>query len=137
MLRANQIAQPCYCFSRTKEVSEFSFAIKRGGIPNDMVMNVSLVCMSAYDEGVFAFEKAGCEIITDLICFFRRDFAGFERLANLICDHIVYFVFPCKILVLPFCKSKLRINSSIVAGIARNQFAIISLIQIQSILCSI
>ena len=98
---------------------------------------MSFVHMCTNNEGVFAFEKARRKIIADLICLFRRDFAGFERLANLICDHIVHFVLSCKILVLPFRKSKLCINSSIVTGIARNQFAIISLIQIQSIFCSI
>ena len=102
-----------------------------------MVMNVSLVCMSAYDEGVFAFEKAGCEIITDLICFFRRDFAGFERLANLICDYIIHFFFSCNMLVLSFRKSKLCINSSVVTGIARDQFAVIGFIGVNGISGSI
>ena len=102
-----------------------------------MVMNVRLVCMGTNYKGMFALEKSGGEIIADLICFFWRNFTGLERLANLICDNIVLFVLAGVVLVLPFRKSKLRIYSSIIAGITRNQFAVIGFIGVYGVSGSI
>ena len=67
-----------------------------------MVVNMSFVCMRTNKESVFAFEKAGSKIISDLVCFLRRNFTGFERLAHLINEHIVLFFFSGKVFVLPF-----------------------------------
>ena len=87
---------------RSAEISELSFAIKGDGVPIDMIVNMSFIGMSANKESVFSFEKARSEIIADLVCFLRRNFSGFERLAYLVNEYIVLFVFSGKVLVLPF-----------------------------------
>jgi len=68
----------------------------------DMIVDMSFVGMSADKESVFSFEKAGGKIIADLVCFLRRDLARFERLANLVNEHIILFVLAGKGFVLPF-----------------------------------
>lgn len=63
---------------------------------------MGFVYVRANDKSVFPFEKAGGEIIADLICFFRRNFTGLKGLANLIGDHIVLFFLTGDMLILPF-----------------------------------
>ena len=70
-----------------------------------MIMNVRFINVRTNNKSVFSFEKARSKIIANLICFFRCDFSRFERLANLIGDYIVLFVFSGEELILPFCKA--------------------------------
>ena len=42
------------------------------------------------DKSVLAFREPHGKLITDLVGFFGGDFSGFERLPNLICDHITF-----------------------------------------------
>ena len=102
MFRTDKVTQPCHGSVRSAEVSELLCAIKRDGVPIDMIVDVGFVGMSADKESVFSFEKAGGEIIADLVCFLRRDFARFERLANLVNEHIILFVLAGKGFVLTF-----------------------------------
>ena len=51
---------------RSAEVSELLFAIKRDGVPVNVIVNMGFVGMSADKESVFSFEKAGGEIILPL-----------------------------------------------------------------------
>lgn len=137
MLSTDQIAEPCHSSCRAIEISELPFAIQRGGVPNDVIVNMGFVDMSANDESVFSFEKTRSEVIANLISFLRCNFAGFEGLANLVSDNIVLFLFAGEVAVLPFCQSKLGIKASVIAGIGRNQFTVIRLVGIYSIVSSV
>ena len=70
------------------EVAELSPAVQGSGIENDVVMNVSPIGMRSNDEGVSAFGKCQSQLISDTVCFFGSDLSGFERLPDLIGDHI-------------------------------------------------
>ena len=50
----------------------------------DMVVNVSPVGMSGYDEGMPAFGKCQGQLIADTVCFLGGDLSGFEGLPDLI-----------------------------------------------------
>lgn len=55
MLHTDQVAQLPDCHGAAPEVPEFPGAVKTGGVPVNMVMNMLLVRVSADDEGVVAF----------------------------------------------------------------------------------
>ena len=55
MLRTDKITQMCYGLSGTKKIAKFSLAVQCGGIPDNVIMNVSLVCVRADNKGVFSF----------------------------------------------------------------------------------
>ena len=71
MLGADQIAEPRYSFTGVSEIAKLPFAVKRGRVPNDVIVDVSFISMGTNNKSVFTFEKARCKIIADLICFFR------------------------------------------------------------------
>ena len=102
MLGTYKVAQPCNRFAGPAKVSEFPCAVKRGRVPYNVIVNMGFVYVRANDKSVFSFEKAGGEIIADLICFFRRNFTGLKGLANLIGDHIVLFFLTGDMLILTF-----------------------------------
>ena len=102
MLSTDKITQSCNGSGGSVEVSELPFAVKCNGVPIDVIVNMGFIGMSANKESVFSFEKAGGEIISDLICFLRCYFPRLERLAYLINEHIVLFLFAGIELVLPF-----------------------------------
>jgi len=68
---ADKVTQFCNGFSGSEEVSEFPSVIKRGGVPNYMIVDMGFVDMGANNKSVFTFEEARSEIITNLICFLR------------------------------------------------------------------
>lgn len=78
MLSTDKIAQSCNGYAGPAEVSELPFAVKRNSVPIDMIVNVSFIGMGADKESVFPFQKAGGEVIADLICFLRCDFPGLK-----------------------------------------------------------
>ena len=89
MLRADQVAEFTDGFSTVPEVTEFPLAVKCGGIPYDMVMNVVTVDVGTHDESMLAFEKSLSEFVADAIGFFGGHFARLERLADLVGNDIV------------------------------------------------
>ena len=78
MFGTDQIAQLADSACTVPKVSEFSPAIRGGGVPNDMVVNVAAIDMSAENKSVIALKKAFCKFISDTVGFFRRDFSRFE-----------------------------------------------------------
>ena len=95
------------------------------------------VCMGADNESVFAFEKSGSEIVTDLVGFLRRYLTGLKGLPHLIGDHAVRFVPPGQQAVLPLCQKKLLVCRPMVAAIGRDEFAAVGLVRVFGIVRSI
>ena len=84
MLGADKVAQPCYGFTGISEIAEFMFAVKRRGVPINVIMDMGFVGVRANIESVFTFQKSRGEVISDLICFLRRHFSRLKRLTDLI-----------------------------------------------------
>ena len=55
MLNADQVAQLPDCHGAAPEVPEFPGAVKTGGVPVNMIVDVLFVCVGADDEGMVAF----------------------------------------------------------------------------------
>ena len=89
-------------------------------------MNVRLVYVGADHKGMIAFGKTLGKFYTQPVCFFRGDFAGAERLAHMIGNHIIRTAHsPGSGNVLPLCQKKLCIRSPAVTSIAGNEPAVI------------
>lgn len=102
MLRADQVAEFTDGFGAVPEVAEFPLAVERGGIPDDVVVNVATVDMRTDDESMLAFEKSLGEFVADAIGFLGGYFAGLEGLADLICNDIVLLLASGEHLILAF-----------------------------------
>ena len=71
-------------------VVEFTQAVQRGGIENDVVMDMSLVLMCGNDERMVAFRETHRQFVADLICSFGGDLAGLERLSDVVGEDVVF-----------------------------------------------
>ena len=80
-------APDCPCGS--PKVPELSGTVKRCGIDNDMIMDVVLIYMRTDNKGMISFCQFLCKFPSDLVCLFRCDFSGLERLTEMISDHII------------------------------------------------
>ena len=124
MLRADQVAEFTDGFGTVPEVTKFPLAVERGGVPDDVIMNMVPVDMCADDECVLAFEKPLGEFVADVVGFLGGDFAGLERLADLIGDDITLLLASGEHLVLAFCQREFCGGGFVVAGVGRDQFAV-------------
>lgn len=89
MLRADQVAELTDGFGAVPEVTKLSLTVERGGVPDDVVVNVVPVDVCTDNKCVLAFEKSLGEFVADAVGFFGGHFSGLERLADLIGDDIV------------------------------------------------
>ena len=78
MLQTDTVTDFLQGHIRTVEITEFSPTVQRSGIENDMVVDMSPVCMGGYNESVPAFCKDHGQFIADPVCFFRCNFSRFE-----------------------------------------------------------
>ena len=101
------------------EVAVFPLAVERGGIPDDVIMNVATVDMSADNKCMLAFEKSLSEFVSDAVGFFGGHFAGLERLADLVGNDIVLLLASGEHLILAFRQCKFCGGSSVIAGVGR------------------
>ena len=92
MFHADLITQSGQSFSRAQEVPELMLAIQRCGTEYDVIMDMRLICVRCYDISMIPFKKTAGKLISDLVCFFRRDFTWFKRLAKLICNYFTFSV---------------------------------------------
>ena len=58
MLNADQVTQPSNSSAGATEISELPLAVECGRVPDDVIMNMLLIGVSADDESVFAFQKS-------------------------------------------------------------------------------
>lgn len=133
VLGADQITELPDGKGRVEKVAELPLAVQRGRAENNVIMDVRLVGMRTYDEWVAPFQEAIGQLITDLICFLRRDFAGLEGLPDLIGDHIVLLLPAGEDLIFSFCQKKLVFHRARITCIGRNQLLLICLFRIHSI----
>lgn len=128
MLNTNHIAQPCDRSAGTEKIPELVGAVQRGGVPDNMIVDMPAIRMGTDDKSVFAFQKTGSEVIADLVRLLRRDLTGLEGLTHLIGDHIIAFFSAGEQFVLALGQKKFRVGSPVVAGIGGDQFAALGLL---------
>ena len=59
MLNADQVAQLANCQCTAPEVSEFPGAVKTGGVPVNVIVDMMLIDMGADNKGMIAFGEVG------------------------------------------------------------------------------
>ena len=137
MLKTDQITDSLQRNTRQPEVIEFASGIQRCGIKNDVVMNMRPVRVRCDDECVLALGETKCKFPPQCIRVFRRDLAGFERLADLIGNHIMPGFAACDLLILPFGQKEFLIDSHRITHIAGDQFAFFCFLRITRIICPV
>ena len=121
VLDTDGIAQAPDGSGAAPKVAEFSLTIRIDRRPDDVIMNVRFVYVSADHKGVIALGEPLGKFHAQAVGFLRRDFTGFERLAHMVSDHIVRTAHPPGGGdVLPLCQQKLCIGGPAVTAIAGN-----------------
>ncbi len=115
MLGADGVAEPCDGPAGAEKIAELVIAVQRGGVPDDVIMNVLFVGVRGYEKGVSPFQKPLGKLIAYAVRVLRRDLTGLEGLAHLIGDHIMPLFPPGDGLVLPLGEKKLRVGGFRVA----------------------
>jgi hypothetical protein len=80
--------------SRPDKVPKLSFTIKRGTVPNDVRVDMSLVGMCTNKKRKVPLRKTHGKLIPNAICFLRRYFAGLETLSDVVGDDIPLALIP-------------------------------------------
>ena len=75
VLRADQIAKMTDRLGAAPKVAEFPVAGERGGVPDDVIVNVLFVDVRADDIGMIVLEKTLCKFAAKSTGFLRRSFA--------------------------------------------------------------
>lgn len=127
VLRADQIAKMTDSLGAAPKVAKFPVAGERGGVPDDVIVNVLFVDVRADDIGMITLEKTLCKFAAEAIGFLRRDLAGLERLPHMIRNHVVFLFSAGAGLIAPLGKAKLRVCDFGVTLKAGNEPALIGL----------
>ena len=117
VFKADNIVESLQCDSGEEKVLELPAAVQRGGIENDVVMDVSSVCMSGYRKGMIPFGEAHGQLIAEPVCFLRCDLSRLEGLPDLISNDISFVFLPGDLLVLPLGKQEFHRRSLRITGI--------------------
>ena len=102
-----------------------------------MIVNVGFVNVRTNNESVISLGEPLGKFITDSIRFLRCDFTGLEGLPKLICDDIILLIPSCVLSVFFLGKRKFRGDESRIAGIRRNETAVIGLLWIFGVIGSV
>ena len=99
-------------------------------------MNVFPVRVGCNDKRILAFGETHCQLITHLVGFFGGDLAGFERLPDLIGNHVTFLSASSDKFVLPFGQHKFLIDRQGAALVTADQFALLGFVGILYIVCA-
>ena len=130
MLGAVGVAEPCDGPAGAEKIPELSLAVQRGGVPDDVIMNVLFIGVRGNEKGVSSFQKPLGKLIAYAVCILRRDLAGLKGLSHLIGDHVALLLPADEGFVLPLGEQKLRIGGFGVALIGGDQLAALCLVWI-------
>ena len=136
VLQADQVTYFLYCSSGAQEETEPLRPVHAHGIEHDMVMDVRPVRVRRHDKGIPPFRKPQSCLPAQPVRFFRRDLAGFERLADLISDDAVLSRAPCEMLELTFLQHEFFVDSDWVTAVGGHEFAFFRLFRIHRIVRS-
>ena len=130
VLGADGVAEPRDGPAGAEKIAELVLAVQRGGVPDDVIVNVLFVGMGSHKKGVSSFQKPLGKLIAHAVCVLRRDLSRLKGLAHLIGDHVVPLLPPGDGLVLALGVKKLRISGFGVALIGGDQLAALCLVWI-------
>ena len=133
MLGADGVAEPCHRPAGAEKIAKLVLAVQRGGVPDDVIMDVLFVGVRGDEKGVSSFEKSLGKFVAHTVCFLRRDLTGLKGLAHLIGNHVVPLLPPCDGLVLPLGEKKLRVGGFRVAFVGGDQLAALRLFRVLGI----
>ena len=97
-------------------------------------MNVFPVRVGCNDKRILAFGETHCQLITHLVGFFGGDLAGFERLPDLIGNHVTFLSAPSDKFILPFGQHKFFIHRQGTAFVTADQFALLCLVRVLGVI---
>ena len=100
-------------------------------------MNMGSIDMSCHNEGILAFCKTECQLLSQSVRFLRCDLAGFEGLTNLISNHFMPLAATGDLLILALGQQELFIHGHGIALIPGDQFALVRLLRILRIIRSV
>ena len=95
-----------------------------------MVVDVLPVRVRRNDKSVLAFREPHGKLITDLVGFLGGDLSGFERLPNLIGDHITFLSAPSHQFVLPLGQHKFFVCGQGTAFVTADQLSPVRFVRI-------
>ena len=131
VLDADGVAQTVDGAGATPKVAELAVTLQRGGVPDNMVVDVSFVNVGADDESVFAFGKTPGQLHAQAVGFFRRNLARNEGLPQVVSDHIIFAAHPAGAgSVGLLIKKELGVGHAAVALVAGDEPAVVSLVWI-------
>ena len=93
-------------------------------------MDVVTVCVGGNDKRILTLGKPHGKLITDLVGFLGSDLAGFERLPDLIGNHVTFLSAPSDKFILPFGQHEFFIHRQRTALIAADQLSLIRFVRI-------
>lgn len=131
VLDADGIAQAMDSAGAAPKVAELAVTLQRGGVPYNMVVDVSLVDVCADDESVPALGEAPGQLHAQAVGFLRRDLARHKGLPQMVGDHIVRTAHPAGsggvgLLV----QQELRIGHAAVTLVAGDEPTVVGLVWI-------
>ena len=85
-------------------------------------------------EHILAFGETHCQLITHLVGFFGGDLTGFERLPDLIGNHVTFLSAPSDKFILPFGQHKFFIHRQRTAFVTADQFALLCLVRVLGVI---
>ena len=94
VLNADGIAQTVDGAGAAPKVAELAVTLQRGGVPYNMVVDVSLVNVGADDESVLVLGKSPGQLYAQPVGFLRRDLARHKGLPQVVGNHIVRTAHP-------------------------------------------
>ena len=125
---ADGIAQTVDSAGAAPKVAELAVTLQRGGVPYNMVVDVSLVNVGADDESVLVLGKSPGQLYAQPVGFLRRDLARHKGLPQVVGNHIVRTAHPAGaggvgLLV----QQELRIGHAAVTLVAGDEPAVVGL----------
>lgn len=128
VLNADGIAQTVDGAGAAPKVAELAVTLQRGGVPYNMVVDVSLVNVGADDESVLVLGKSPGQLYAQPVGFLRRDLARHKGLPQVVGNHIVRTAHPAGaggvgLLV----QQELRIGHAAVTLVAGDEPAVVGL----------
>ena len=128
VLDADGVAQAVDGAGAAPKVAELAVTLQRGGVPYNMVVDVSLVDVGTDDESVLALGEAPGQLHAQPVGFLRRDLARHKGLPQVVGNHVVRAAHPAGaggvgLLV----QQELRVGHAAVTLVAGDEPAVVGL----------
>ena len=131
---ADSVTEIADSLCASPEISEFPVTVQVDGIPDNVIMNMGFVDMSADDKGMTTLGEPTSKFHPHPVGLFGSHFPGGKGLTDMVGNHIILFpATPSDSYVLPLCQQKFRISNTAVAFITCDEFTVVSFLQVSNI----